>query len=152
MNSTFNQRSWNYLVNRWFYFFKNIPKTLNRQFLQLDLEFSEFSSIQRKSFVIIFQYGGAQFEWSFSLNRCSPKTSSCFQILFKKCIADDSEEEETTNGFNFNGRESGKQFIIYLPSYRLINQKTSTNYAENLFHHIAHLIKPYRDQVHLVHL
>ena len=41
------QRSWNYLVNRWFYFFINIPKTLNWQFLQLDLE---FSSIQRKSF------------------------------------------------------------------------------------------------------
>ena len=41
------KRSWNYLVNWWFYFFINIPKTLNWQFVQLDLE---FSCIQRKSF------------------------------------------------------------------------------------------------------
>ena len=43
------QRSWNYLENRWFYFFINIPKTLNWQSLQLDLE---FSSTQRKSFLL----------------------------------------------------------------------------------------------------
>ena len=42
-----HQRSWIYLVNRWFYFFINLPKTLNLQFLQLDLE---FSSTQRESF------------------------------------------------------------------------------------------------------
>ena len=41
------KRSWNYLVNWWFYFFINIPKTLNWQFVELDLE---FSCIQRKSF------------------------------------------------------------------------------------------------------
>ena len=65
------QRSWNYLVNRWFYFFINIPRTLNWQFLQLDLE---FSSCQRKS----FQYGGAQYVWSSSLSRCQPKFSTFF--------------------------------------------------------------------------
>ena len=42
-----DERSWNYLVNRWFYFFINIPKTPNWPFLQLYLE---FSSTQRKSF------------------------------------------------------------------------------------------------------
>ena len=36
-----------FCLNRWFYFFINIPRTLNEQFLQLDLE---FSSTQRKSF------------------------------------------------------------------------------------------------------
>ena len=41
------QKSWNYLVNWWFYFFLNLPKTLNLQFLQLDFE---FSSTQGKSF------------------------------------------------------------------------------------------------------
>ena len=46
-NLILNKRSWNYLVNSWFYFFINLPKTLNLQFLQKDLE---FSSTQRKSF------------------------------------------------------------------------------------------------------
>ena len=41
------QKSWNYLVNWWFYFFLNLLKTLNLQFLQLDLK---FSSNQGKSF------------------------------------------------------------------------------------------------------
>ena len=32
-NLILNKRSWNYLVNSWFYFFINLPKTLNLQFL-----------------------------------------------------------------------------------------------------------------------
>ena len=54
------------------HFFINIPKTLNWQFLQLDLEF--FLPKEK----VIFQYGAAQYEWSSSLNRCPPKFSSFF--------------------------------------------------------------------------
>ena len=60
-------------LNRWFYFFINLPKTPNWQFLQLDLE---FSSIQKKFSFVIFQYGGAQYEWSSSLSRFPPKFST----------------------------------------------------------------------------
>ena len=46
--------------NIWFYFFINIPKTLN---------------CKKVSFVV-FQYGGTQYEWSSSLKRFPPKFSS----------------------------------------------------------------------------
>ena len=84
------ERSWNYLVNicRWFYFKISIPKTLNWQFLQLDLEFSSTQSCSivyfvKESVSVIFQYGGAQCEWSSSLNRCPPRTSSFFWARIK---------------------------------------------------------------------
>ena len=67
LSSSFQQRRWNYLLNRWFYFFLNLPKTLNLQFLQLDLE---FSSTQGKSF---FRYGRLHL---------APKFSSFFKKTY----------------------------------------------------------------------
>ena len=77
-----NKRSWNYLVNWWFYFFINILKTLNWQFVQLDLE---FSCIQRKSFCHYIPIWRRPIWMVVFTKQVSTKNLQLFSLQIRKC-------------------------------------------------------------------
>ena len=99
------KRSWNYLVKQMMLFLYKHPQ--NSELTIFAIRFR----VQFSFSFVIFQYGGAQYEWSSSLNRFPPKFSSFFKkytIMQRRVFDQEKENRVKKSKLKLTAKEKPK--------------------------------------------